>query len=158
MVRQKTYARIYRKTPTMRMFDAAKRIEGLDESTAQAIVELEQQYLVELDLFNEQLLRILRKHEPELEKNKVEIAAARISGERPQRLDDPMRTEFQKRRELGDRYVQELKTLLTPPQFAALPGARRWLGPDDPGALKGKGLRGSPVLEGRGSPTTQPES
>ena len=67
-----------------------------------------------------------------------------------------MRTEFQKRRELGDRYVQELKTLLTPPQFAALPGARRWLGPDEAGAIKGKGSPRSPALGGR--PTTQPGS
>ena len=43
---------------------------------------------------------------------------------------DPLAERYTKRRGLGTRYVNQLRALLTDEQFAALPGARRYLSPE----------------------------
>ncbi|MHC4415347.1 MAG: hypothetical protein ACYS0G_08695 [Planctomycetota bacterium] len=154
-VGQRAHPRVYRLTQTQRIFSAAKELDGLAEESLTAIEQLEQQYLAELEAFNQQLLQLTREHEPRALRHKVEMAAARMAGRRPDRLPDPLRDQFSKRREMGDRYVQQLRALLTPEQFAALPGARRWLPPDERAAVKVKeGKSIAPSL--RRGPTTQP--
>ncbi|MHC4652265.1 MAG: hypothetical protein ACYTES_15595 [Planctomycetota bacterium] len=50
-------------------------------------------------------------------------------------LDVLTRAEFAKRRDISNRYMDLLKALLTPEQFASLPGARRWLSPEERQAM-----------------------
>jgi hypothetical protein len=130
-VREATYPRVYRMIPAQRAFQAAKEIEGLSPETVEAINALEQDFVSELNTFNEHLVQVIRDYEPEKIKNKVEQAASRLSGETPRSLEDPTRDEFAKRNEISTRYMDLLKALLTPEQFAGLPGARRWLTPEE---------------------------
>ena len=152
-IRGRTFGRIYRTTQVERIFKAAKRIEGLEDETMAAIVSLESQYLAALDAFNERLVSITRSFEPQELQNKVEMATARMVGQRSQRVPDPTRQEFQKRRDLGKQYVEQLKALLTPDQFAALPGAGRYATPGElKGVLGAKGAQGTKPLGGRAAP------
>jgi hypothetical protein len=134
-IREATYPRIYRMVPAQRAFAAAKEIEGISAETLEAINTLEQDFLRELEAFNENLMRLVRDYEPEKIKNKVEQATSRLSGQTPRVIQDPTREEFAKRREISNRYMELMKTLLTPEQFASLPGARRWLSPEERGAI-----------------------
>ena len=130
-VRQKSYPRVYRPTQADRVFKAALNIAELSDDTRQAITDLYGQYQSELEAFNEQLVAMIRGHEPKKIKAKVEQAAARLSGSSPERLADPTREQYGKRREMADRYVEQLRAVLTPQQFNSLPGSRRWLSPDE---------------------------
>ncbi|MHC4709403.1 MAG: hypothetical protein ACYTA3_03015 [Planctomycetota bacterium] len=134
-IRLATYPRVYRLVPAQRSFEAAKELEGISEETLQAIIALERDFLNELDMFNEHLVQLIRGFEPDKIRIKVEQAASRLSGQTPQTLQDPTRPEFAKRREISNRYMDLLKALLTPEQFASLPGARRWLSPEEREAL-----------------------
>ena len=129
-IQQRTYPRVFRKTPAERILAAAVEIEELDEDTQEAIAELNLQYGAELTYFNQQLVQLIRDYKPQEIQHKVEQASARLSGASPNALVDPTRDRFVKRREIGTKYVEQLKILLTPEQFAALPGARRWLQQD----------------------------
>ncbi|MHC4318111.1 MAG: SGNH/GDSL hydrolase family protein [Planctomycetota bacterium] len=126
-----TYPRIYRMVPAERAFIAAKELDGISAETLEAIITLEQDFLRELEAFNENLVQLVREYEPDKIKNKVEQATSRLSGQTPTVLQDPTREEFAKRREISNRYMDLMKTLLTPEQFASLPGARRWLSPEE---------------------------
>jgi hypothetical protein len=130
-VREATYPRVYRLVPAQRAFKAAKELDELSAETLEAIMALEVDFLTELEGYNEHLVQIIRDYEPLKIKNKVEQAAGRLSGQVPQTLQDPTREEFAKRREISTRYMDLLKSLLTPEQFASLPGARRWLSAEE---------------------------
>jgi hypothetical protein len=130
-VRQATYPRIYRTVPAERAFQAAREIEGISPETLQAVIALEQDFLNEQGRFNEHLVQLVRQYEPEKIKVKVQQATSRLSGVTPPTLEDPTRKAFADRRDIADRYMEQLKALLTPEQFAALPGARRWLSPEE---------------------------
>ncbi|MHC4827813.1 MAG: hypothetical protein ACYTEY_14760, partial [Planctomycetota bacterium] len=134
-IRLATYPRVYRLVPAQRSFEAAKELEGLSEETLQAIIALERDFLNELDVFNEHLVRLIRDYEPDKIKSKVEQATSRLAGQTPPALEDPTRAEFAKRRDISNRYMDLLKALLTPEQFASLPGARRWLSPEERQAM-----------------------
>ena len=129
-IRQRTYPRVYRRTPAMRVFDAALELEDLDSATMEAIKEIRLAYLSNADAFNKDLVKMIRDYKPLEIKYKVEQAAARLGGSRKDRLTDPTRTEFTKRAEMSRRYIDQLKSMLTAEQFASLPGSRRWIAPD----------------------------
>ncbi|MHC4430143.1 MAG: hypothetical protein ACYS0D_16325 [Planctomycetota bacterium] len=134
-VRQATYPRVYGMVPAQRVFTAAKELDGISKETLQAIVTMEQDFLRELQAFNEALMQLVRNYEPKKIKNKVAQATSRLSGETPPALQDPTREQYAERREISNRYMDSLKSVLTSEQFASLPGARRWLTPDERGAL-----------------------
>jgi len=129
-IRQRTYPRVYRRTPAMRVFDAALELEDLDSALLEAINEIRMAYLAEADVFNTHLVQMIRDFKPREIKYKVEQAAARLGGGKTDRLTDPTRAEFTKRAEMSKRYIDQLKSLLTAEQFASLPGSRRWIKPD----------------------------
>ena len=133
-VRQATYPRVYRTTPAERAFSAAKRLDDISDETREAIKLLEQDFTNELEFVNEHLVQVIRNYEPQKIKQKVEMAAARLSGADATQLEDPTRDEFAKRRDLASRYMDLLKALLMPEQFAKLPGARRWMTSEERGA------------------------
>ncbi len=128
-IRQQTYPRVYRRTPAMRVFDAALELE-LDSAMLEAINEIRLAYLSETDTYNTHLVQMIRDFKPLEITYKVEQAAARLGGGRTDRLTDPTRAEFTKRAEMSKRYIDQLKSLLTDEQFASLPGSRRWIEPD----------------------------
>ncbi len=147
-IRTRTYPRVYRRTPAERAFDAAMKIEDLDAFTQEAVSELQQAYLIELESFNDRLVRLIRNQKPLEIQFKVEQAVARLSRKATERFVDESRAEFTKRSEISGRYMDQLKAVLTPEQFASLPGARRWIEPE-PGtiaAAKKRALRAKTSL------------
>ena len=130
-IRERTYPRIYRKTPAQRAFEAAIVIDGLDPDVAVAVAELQAAYLSELDLTNDRIRTLTRDYKPRELTNKVEQAAARLAKGEAAQLTDPTREAFGDRGKLGQRYMEQLRAVLSAEQFAALPGARRWLDPEE---------------------------
>jgi hypothetical protein len=79
-------------------------------------------------------VNLIRDQKPLEIQFKVEQAVARLSGNTADRFQDTSRAEFAKRSEISSRYMDQLKSVLTPEQFASLPGARRWIEPE-PGTI-----------------------
>ncbi|MHC4106855.1 MAG: hypothetical protein ACYSTY_02095, partial [Planctomycetota bacterium] len=125
--KRRAYPRIFRLTGTQRAFRAAKEIEYLDEEVLVAIVALEETYFIELAAKNRQLVQATREYEPEQGQRWMRWGAARMAGERPQRVreEDPIREAFAERTELDQRYRNRLEDLLTPEQVAMLPPQRQ---------------------------------
>lgn len=159
-VRQQTYPRVYRTTQADRIFRAALVMEGISDATRDAIAEIYAQYELELATFNARIVQMIRTHEPKEIRHRVEQSVNRMAGGPPERLPDPTREEYVKRRDMSSGFVDQLRVLLTPEQFAGLPGARRWLSPEERAALgeaisggnKGLSLSGS----GPGASRTRP--
>jgi len=157
-IRQRTYPRVYRRTPAERAFDAALQLEDLDSATMEAINEIRLAYLSEADGFNTRLVQMIREYKPLEIKFKVEQAAARLGGGKTDRLTDPTRAKFTERAEMSKRYIDQLKSMLTAEQFASLPGARRWIEPD-PAAIaaareRAKAAKAAKLRGAKGSPPT----
>lgn len=143
-IRERMYPRVYRLTHAQRIFKAVKRIDGLSEEIFEAIESLEELFLSELGSFNERLVGLIKDQQPSELKSKLEQVAARGAQSKP--TGDAVREEFRKRQAMSDRYVNQLRDLLTPEQFASLPGSGRWLGSR---AKKAAGKDGGPADDAR---------
>ncbi len=152
-INMKLYPRIYQATQAERVFKAALVLPDLAPETKTAISDLYDRYQVELATYNNRLVQLTREYQPAEIKAKVEQAAARLSGARPERPADPTRDEFTKRNEMSQGYVDQLRALLSPEQFTGLPGARRWMTPEERSAMGPEGtdetaLPNSPEFRG----------
>jgi len=123
----RAYPRIFRETQAQRIFKVAKELEGLDPTVLTSVIELETAYLAELASINQQLHQAMRKHEPDDIRNRAEDFDRRMGGQSPDKRDDPTRELFTRRDELARTYIRQLHAILTPEQFAQLPGAMRWI-------------------------------
>ena len=123
------YGRIFRTTPAQRVFAAALKAECVtdDPSLRTSLQNLFDEYLGRLDEFNESILVETRAWEPKQLANAIENSARRARQEGTQRIDDPTRTLYQDRREMGAEYMEQLKELLGLECFQTLDGARRFL-------------------------------
>ena len=123
------YGRVYRKTPAERIFNAALINTTVKENASllTAVQDLYASYLEELGIINASLLLLTRQWEPKLEQSKIDNRVRRLKGDSLIRPQDPTRTVYQERRELGSSYVQLLRDLLGDELFAELDGAARYL-------------------------------
>ncbi len=121
------YPRIFRRTPAQRIFRQAAENEQYPAETTALILQLEAAYLQELDSINAKLLTSTRQHEPEVHRNRELAGQIRKSGGTPKKLEDPTRPLFKQREELGKRYIDLLRGILSPEEFLELDGARRWI-------------------------------
>jgi hypothetical protein len=144
------YGRVYRTTPTERLFLAALLSEQVESDPAllAAVVELFASYNGELNAINISLLEMTRTWEPKLEEAKILNQARRAAGETLDRPKDPTRELYQQRREIGTRYIELLRDLLGLEVFSELEGASRYLprpkpGSGDPNAKRSGGIRTS---------------
>jgi hypothetical protein len=126
MALERAFARVYRPTPAQRILAAARELESLTPDIRQAVIDLERDYLAELAVINDQLAALLRDYEPKNEQHRAAAFALRGTGQRPERPKDPTRDEFRRRDELGKRYIELLKALLTDEQLGSLPGIQRF--------------------------------
>ena len=126
-VHMRSFTRVYRTTLTERTIKAAQELEDLAAELAIAIEQLETQYLIELGVFNERLVGLIKKKEPEQILYKAKAQQAKITGENIERPEDHVKTQFTKRREMGQRYIDQLKAILSPEQLALLPGMGTFL-------------------------------
>ena len=121
------YPRVYRRTPAQRIFRQAAENQNYAPELIAQILQLEGAYLSELNEINTMLLDLTRKHEPKVSQNRELASQLRKSGKTPQKLEDPTRDLYKKREELGKRYIDLLRELLTTEQFLELDGSRRWV-------------------------------
>jgi hypothetical protein len=140
------WERIYRPTGTDRMFEEAMKIEGLDPAVLQNVTELYGQYRGEVSPMNERLKNLARTEEPARlvtdGERFVSMMSMGVSGMvrgmaaggggggfgGGDNADDPMRAVFDERSQVGERYQERLKALLTPEQFEKLPRSRGGMG------------------------------
>ena len=125
-IRVASYPNVYRTTPGLRAFEAARQLDGLPEETLLAILELEGQYRTELAGTNEEIRRTIDRHQPDQTRNAIAHMGEAMDGEGVdfgfgQDEDDPIEKAYDARRALERRYVKILKGMLTPEQAAALP-------------------------------------
>jgi len=121
---RRAFSRVFEPTPMQRAFDAALDIDGLSDTTRQAIERLYFSFLAELVWVNESLVRTIRRYEPKQREQRLERMAARFSRTEPEEWDDPIDEGFDQRESLGERYRTNLEALLTPEQIDLLPRAR----------------------------------
>jgi hypothetical protein len=154
------YTRIYRRTPAQRIFRQAAENESYPAETTALILQLEAAYLQELGSINYKLLTLTRKHEPEVHRNRELAGQVRKNGGTPKKLVDPTREVFKQREELGKRYIDLLRGILSPDEFIELDGARRWIprselpDPGTAGLLPAEAIGGGLTLgvdKGKGS-------
>ncbi len=124
--RRAAYPSVYRKTREQRLFDQAKEIEGLDPDVLDAVTNLETAYLDELGVANDQLVEATHEYQPGQKKRMIEMMQQFRSGsiqlDRPP--TNPIMDGHRQRRSLGQRYTEQLKSILTTEQFESLPAAK----------------------------------
>lgn len=118
--RARGYPRVFRTTAVQRMLNSAQELNQSDADLAQAIARLQQAYQQELSRANEQALQAVREHEPAELKRRL-LQAWDATPDQEVAATDPLREAFERREALGQRYLRELKSLLTPEQFEKLP-------------------------------------
>ena len=121
------YTRIYRRTPAQRLLGQAAENENYTENIRIQIIQLEMSYLQELAVLNFSILGKTRQYEPAMHRHRELAGQVRRDGGTPQKLEDPTRELYKQREELGKRYIEMLRALLSPEQFLELDGARRWI-------------------------------
>ena len=121
-VRRASYPRVYLPTPVQRAFEAVDGLDGLAPEAWLNIVDLETAYRSELDNLNEQIRRVIDKHQPREPRRAIERLASMTDGGEMffDADDDPIRAAFGKRAKLDESYVKRLHDLLTPEQVAKL--------------------------------------
>ncbi len=128
--------RFFRPTNTDRMFEEAMKLEDLDPAVLQSVRELYASYRTELSPMNNRLKDLARTEEPSQIVRDGERMVTMMSqgiagmargfgpGGGNDAGEDPMRKVFDERNDLGERYEERLKALLTPEQFEKLPRGR----------------------------------
>lgn len=112
------YSRLFRPTRAERTFEAARELDTLPPETLEAIAALELAYESEMAALTERLIAITKKEEPGELVRQAERMAGFLSGNfQRQREEDPIRASMGERRELSDRYLNQLAGLLSPEQF-----------------------------------------
>ncbi len=164
--RHEAFERVYNPTRATRAFEAAGDLDDLDPDVRDAITSLQSAYETELGIQNEQLVQLTLRTEPDQRRSWIERMAAARSGQgwNRQRGDDPVREMYSAREEVGERYYDQLISMLTPEQIETLPEIRRrrgegrdpWggrfggRGGGDRGGRGGDGDRGGDGRRGRG--------
>jgi len=152
------YTRIYRRTPAQRILRQARENESYSEGLRAQIFQLEASYLQELQIINYDLLEKTRQYEPAMHRYRQLAGQVRRDGGTLQKLEDPTREVYKQREELGKRYIEMLRALLSSEEFLELDGSRRWIPRSEqqtlePPALPARGKDGNLSLSGGTSST-----
>jgi hypothetical protein len=123
------YPQVYRSTFADKTFDAAYKLEGIDDSTSARLREIEQAYRSERIEHDARIRRAIDKHQPLEPRRPIEhmkqmqAAGGPEPGAMEMRMGegDPIREALAKRRELDERYARMVADSLTPEQVARLP-------------------------------------
>jgi hypothetical protein len=125
---EQAYPQAYRPTAGERMYKSAMELEEIDPATRENVSALLEAFRAELQVFADDVVETIRRHEPKQKRYRVELYAARMKGTEPSgRTPDPVLTKMRDREQLDERFISILQGLLSGDQFASLPGAERWL-------------------------------
>lgn len=130
------YDRVYRSSTAERAFAKALEFTDLEEGVRKSIVELQAQFLQEMGMKSRDILAIVQKNEPVQQTAEatrfVTMMSSMMNGDMSfmsgpggpfggDRREDPVREAMDERRAIDDKYLERLKALLSPEQFAELP-------------------------------------
>ena len=133
----RAYPTAYRRTPAQRVLDAAAANTTYPEPLQEAIRQLVSDYHAELDTFNADILQSIQRNEPDREREKVRNRLRKINGEETVKYVSPTKELLAARKEMGIRYIERLRELMTTEQFNDLEGARRFAPPTPSGIVPG---------------------
>ncbi|MDG1839051.1 MAG: hypothetical protein P8I91_09665 [Phycisphaerales bacterium] len=124
---QNGYDRVFNTTRSQRAIIAATELEDLDEELLAAVAALLVDCNLEMMAAAENILVVIRRHDEPREIRFVERMIERQAGEQQneQREADPIRAVFEKREELDDAYLEQLRSLLGEELVATLPGGKK---------------------------------
>jgi len=144
VARERGFQNVYRETRAQRAVSAAKKLQDLSPETKEAIASLEQSMNADLSAKNAELVVLTKKYQPEQQRQMADRMALRMNGgggrgnnQNGNNQDDPLSKAMQSKRDASEKYVEQLKSLLTPEQFASLPQD------DAPRGGRGGGNRGN---------------
>ena len=124
-----SYPQIYRATFADRTFEAAYKLEGVDQNTTSRLREIEEAYRVERAEHDVRIRKTIDKHQPQEPRRPFEhMKQMQEQGGQEEgrpmmhiNQDDPVREALGKRRELDERYAKMVAAVLSPEQAAQLP-------------------------------------
>ncbi len=133
-----SFRRVFRETRTADAFNKALELPDLTPETRTAVLALQGSYLAELANINERLVNITRKEEPQQRQDEmVRVLAVMDGTASPMTMfgrgmmggavtatEDPIGTIMDERGEMGTRYLEQLRAMLTPEQQEELPAGR----------------------------------
>lgn len=130
------FDRIFRPTPTDRLFATVLEMPGLSPEQIEALLELQNAFLIEMAGMNQQLLALTRRYEPQQQVEEAErfvgVMSSLMAGafnpaggfDMGMNAGNPLQESMQRRGEVGRAYRQRIEALLTPEQVAQLPQQR----------------------------------
>lgn len=141
---QRAFPEVFSPNSVIRLFDAALEIADLTPEQRASITSLKGEMEREWEGLSREMLTVVKRDEPAAPKRRAAAPAER-QGRSPEL--EAMR---RKRQDLAERYRQQLEHILTPEQYADLPGAQRH-------AAQGLGKQFGPATPGGGGVTTMPK-
>ena len=121
-IRENAYSRAFRPTPASRMMKAARELPDLSPETLVAINKIVAEHDQAVAQITEQLITLIREHEPQQLREKAQNVVRQANGEAPVRAEDPVREQLRERDRISQEFVAQLQGVLTEEQFAMLPG------------------------------------
>jgi len=123
------YPTIFRRTPALRVLEAAAANTTYSLDIQEAIDQLLDSYLQELAQINAQILDKTQAHDPEKLRESERNKQRKKNDEDTVKTPDPTRPLLNERKAIGKEYIERLRALLTPEQFEAIEGSRRFAPP-----------------------------
>jgi hypothetical protein len=127
---QRGYPRIFRPTRGERVLKAAMELDALEPDVLEAIDQLLESYLQEMVVANDSMLRTTRRWEAQEQLDRMNRFAARMTGAGGEQSESPIRQAESDRRETEDRYIEQLRSILTEEQIEAIGALQERRRPD----------------------------
>ena len=123
--KRKGYPRIFRLTRAERAYKAAQELEGIEPDILQAIIELEEAMLLELEYANVRLFSETHRWEAQEGLDRMNRFASRMTGGTSERAESPIQKSEEAKQVIEDNYIEQLKMLLTEEQIETLGGLEK---------------------------------
>ncbi len=123
--KRKGYPLIFRLTRAERAYKAAQELEGIEPDILQAIIELEEAMLLELEYANVRLFSETHRWEAQEGLDRMNRFASRMTGGTSERAESPIQKSEEAKQVIEDNYIEQLKMLLTEEQIETLGGLEK---------------------------------
>lgn len=123
---QRAFPEVHAPNSIMRIFDAALGLTDLTDDQRTSITALRGEFEREWALASDQLLEAVKRDEPLGPRRRAGANAPAATPAERQARGGEVEAARRKRHDLSERYRQQLEKLLTPEQYAQLPGAQKY--------------------------------
>jgi hypothetical protein len=127
------YRRVFRQTRSLEAFEKALQLPDITPEQTTAVTALQAEYEGQLAAMNEKIVTTTRKEEPEQRLEESERLIGVMAGTMPPTvmmgrfmggMGDPIGDLMDERGKMGTKYLEQLRSLLTPAQQEQLPRGR----------------------------------